>query len=60
MPDAAPARLPLAQAIDEGLAVLFSRLQAEPAPAALVSLADRLEAAWLEGSQIAAEGRSIS
>jgi hypothetical protein len=59
MPEAAPARLPLAQALDEGLAMLFARLQAEPAPAALVRLADRLEAEWLRGSTVAAEGRSI-
>ena len=59
MPDAAPARLPLTRALDEGLAALFGRLQAEPAPAALVSLADRLEAAWLRRSQIAEEARAI-
>jgi hypothetical protein len=59
MPDATPARLPLSQALDEGLAVLFRQLQAEPAPLALVSLADQLEAAWLRGSQVAGEGRSI-
>ncbi len=59
MPDAAPARLPLIQALDEGLAMLFGRFQAEPAPTALVSLADRLEAAWLRRSQIADEARAI-
>jgi hypothetical protein len=59
MPDATPARLQLSQALDEGLAVLFRRLQSEPAPAALVGLADQLEAEWLRGSQIAAERRAI-
>ena len=59
MPDAAPARLPLAQALDEGLAMLFARLQAEPPPASLISLADRLEADWLRRSQIAGEARAI-
>ena len=59
MPNAAPAPLPLIQALDEGLATLFGRLQAEPSPAALVSLADRLEAAWLRRSQIADEARAI-
>ncbi len=58
MPDAAPARLPLIHALDEGLAMLFGRFQAEPAPAALVSLADRLEAAWLR-SRVADEARAI-
>jgi hypothetical protein len=45
MPDAAPARLPLEQALDEGLVTLFARRQAEAAPASLIRLADRLEAA---------------
>ena len=55
MPDATPMRIPLALALDEGLAVLFRKLQAEPAPPALVALADRLETA----SNIASEGRVI-
>ncbi len=59
MPDSAPARLPLTQALDEGLAMMFGRWQAEPAPAALISLADRLEAAWLRRSHIADEARAI-
>jgi len=46
MPDATPTRLPRAMALDESLAVLFRRLQAEPPPRALVDLADRLEAAF--------------
>lgn len=45
MPDATPARLPLEQALDEGLEALFRHRLAEPAPAALIRLADRLEAA---------------
>jgi hypothetical protein len=60
MPDATPARLPLSQALDEGLAAMFRRLQAEPAPASLVSLADQLEAGRLRGSQIATESRAIA
>jgi len=59
MPDATPARLPLAQILDERLAALFRKLQSEPAPKVLVDLADRLEADWLRGSVVAAEGRSI-
>jgi hypothetical protein len=58
MPDAMPTRLPLAAALDEGLAILFRRLQAEPAPRALVALADRLEAAH-PPIQVAWEGRAI-
>jgi hypothetical protein len=58
MPDATPARLPLAQVLEEGLSVLFRTLQAEPAPAALVSLADRLEADW-GSARAPVEGRSI-
>lgn len=46
MPDASPARLPLAQALDETLAAMFRRLQAEPASEALIDLADQLEDAW--------------
>ena len=53
MPDATPARLPLDRALDEGLAALFLRLQATPAPASLLSLVDRLEhdrrRAWVAG-----------
>ena len=55
MPDASPARLKPNQALDEMLAGLFHRLQAEPAPAALVALADELEAA----DQVRAESRAI-
>lgn len=59
MPDAAPARLPLEQTLEEGLALLFCRLQAEPAPTSLIGLADRLEAAWRRRSAVAREGRAI-
>jgi hypothetical protein len=52
------AALTLTQTLDEGLAALFVRLQAEPAPATLVSLADELEAAWVR-TQVAAEARAI-
>ncbi len=52
------AALTLTQTLDEGLAALFVRLQAEPAPATLVSLADELEAAWLR-TLVAAEARAI-
>lgn len=45
MPDDTPARPPLEQALDDGLAAMFQTLQAEPAPASLVRLANRLEAA---------------
>lgn len=58
MPDATPIRLPLCLALDEGLAILFRRLQAEPSPAALVDLVDRLEAAHA-GDCVAAEDRAI-
>jgi hypothetical protein len=58
MPDATPARLPLDQALDEGLAAMFSSLQSEPAPAALISLADRLEDAWRR-AKVAVEARAI-
>jgi hypothetical protein len=58
MPDATPARLPLSQALDEGLAVMFRSLQSEPAPISLISLADRLEDAWRH-AQIAGEARAI-
>ena len=58
MPYSTPTGLPLAQALDESLAVLFRKLQAEPAPLTLVDLADQLEAAYRE-TRIAAEERSI-
>lgn len=58
MPDATPARLPLAQALDEGLAAMFRSLQSEPAPAALISLADQLEDAWRRG-RVAGETRAV-
>jgi len=45
MPDSAPFRLPPPEALDEGLSILFRTLAAQPAPAALVALADQLEAA---------------
>jgi hypothetical protein len=58
MPDATPARLPLSQALDEGLAAMFRSLQSEPAPASLIGLADRLEDAWRQ-AQVAGEARAI-
>ena len=58
MPDATPARLPLPQALDEGLAAMFLSLQSEPAPASLISLADQLEDAWRR-TQVAGEARAI-
>ena len=58
MPYSTPIRLPLTRAIDEGLAILFRRLQAEPAPRALVDLADQLEAAY-PAMQAPSEGRVI-
>jgi hypothetical protein len=57
MPYATPTRLPLDTAIDEGLAILFRKLQAEPAPHALVALVDRLEAAY--PAALAPEERAI-
>jgi len=57
MPTAKPALPPSVKTLDEGLAALF-RLQAEPAPAALISLIDRLEDAWLR-TRVAAEARVI-
>ena len=57
MPADAPARLPLDQALDEALAGLFRRLQVEPAPAGLIRLVDRLEAA--ARTQLGEEARSI-
>lgn len=59
MPDAAPARLPLEQALDEGLVTLFARLQVQPAPASLIRLADRLEAASRCACSLA-EARAIT
>ena len=59
MPAATPIRLPLALALDEGLAVLFRKLQAEPAPLFLLDLVDRLEAAR-PAVCIAEERRSIA
>jgi hypothetical protein len=58
MPDAAPARLPLTQALDESLAVMFRSLQSEPAPESLISLVNRLEDARRR-AEIAQEPRSI-
>jgi hypothetical protein len=58
MPDATPARLPLSDALDEGLAAMFRSLQSEPAPTFLVSLANRLEDAC-RGVQVAEEARVI-
>ena len=57
MPYSTPTGLPLAQALDEGLAILFRKLQAEPVPKELVKLADSLEAA--SRAMQAGEGRSI-
>lgn len=58
MPDAVLARLPLEQALDESLAALYRRLQAEPAPEALLRLVERLETAY-RGAKVGAEPRSI-
>ena len=58
MPAAKPARLTPARALDEGLACLFHPLLAEPAPAALISLVDQLEDAWLR-ARVAGEARVI-
>lgn len=58
MPDVMPARPPLAEALEQGLAALFRSLQAEPAPASLIILADQLEDAW-RGAQAACEPRAI-
>jgi hypothetical protein len=59
MPDATPARLPPAQVLDRGLAAMFRSLQAEPAPTALIGLANQLEEAW-RLAQVAGEGRAIA
>jgi hypothetical protein len=58
MPAAKPVRHPPALALEEGLVALFRRLQSEPAPAALIALADQLEAAWAQ-TRVAAEARAI-
>jgi hypothetical protein len=58
MPYSTPTGLPLAQALDEGLAILFRKLQAEPAPHALVALADALEAAY-PAAHVASEARTL-
>jgi hypothetical protein len=58
MPRPTPARPPPAKALDEGLADLFGWLLSEPAPAALIGLADQLEEAWLR-AQPPGEARAI-
>ncbi len=58
MPDSAPVRLPPAAVLDEGLATLFRTLAAQPAPLALIALADQLEDAW-SPARIAEEARAI-
>lgn len=58
MPDATPARLPLEQALDEGLSAMFRQMQAEPAPTVLIRLADRLETA-ARSTRLVGETRSI-
>ncbi len=57
MPDAAPVRLPTEQALDELLAALYRRVEAEPAPEGLLWLVDRLEAA--SPSPVAGEPRTL-
>lgn len=57
MPYSAPARLDSEQALNEMLASLFRRLQAEPAPEGLIALIDQLEAACQ--SRAGSEARSI-
>ena len=59
MPNATRARLPLTKALDEGLATMFRRLEGEPAPASLVSLANRLDQAW-RMARVAGETRAIA
>lgn len=59
MPDAARARLPLKQPFEEGLALMFCKLRAEPAPVSLVRLADRLEAAWRRRAMVGVERRAM-
>ena len=59
MPDATPTRLLLPVALDEALAILFRTLQAEPAPPALMALADRLEAAY-PPPRVAEERRALA
>jgi len=58
MPYATPTRLPLDKALDEGLAILFRKLQAEAAPHALIALADQLEAAY-PATHVASESRTL-
>ena len=58
MPDAVRTRLPPEQALDESLAALYRRLQAEPAPEALLRLVERLETAH-RGAKVGAEPRSV-
>ena len=59
MTDAKPARLLPAKILEEVLANLFDRLQAEPASDLLLSLVDDLESAH-RGRQVAQEQRTIA
>jgi hypothetical protein len=59
MPDAKPARLLPTAVLEEVLANLFDRLQAEPASDLLLSLVDDLETAH-RGSRVAQEQRTIA
>jgi hypothetical protein len=59
MPNATRARRPLTKTLDESLATMFRRLEGEPAPASLVSLANRLEQAW-RTAKVAGETRVIA
>ncbi|HEY4030526.1 MAG TPA: hypothetical protein VGM25_09305 [Caulobacteraceae bacterium] len=59
MPDPTPARLPLDHTLDEGLQTLFGGLAAEPVPASLIRLVDRLEAASRRAAALG-EGRIIA
>jgi hypothetical protein len=59
MPNASRARRPLTRALDESLSTMFRRLEAEPAPAPLLALANRLEQAW-RMAQVAGETRAIA
>lgn len=58
MPDSAPVRPPPAAALDKGLATLFRTLAAQPAPAALVAVADALEDARRR-ARIPEEARTV-
>ena len=58
MPDSTPARLSPAEALENALATLFGRLRTQPAPDALLSLVDQLEAAHQQ-SVVAKERRTI-